>query len=415
MGRQTRTIRDARRNPHDREGLAAVSNIDQMTLEMARRASSAGGVREVVRQFTPNWFTVTMGTGVLALALNQFPLAIPGLNGVAVALWLLDIALFVLFSFLYALRWVFFFDGARRIFEHSVISMFFGAIPMGLATIVNGFLVFGIPLLGPRALSVAHTLWWADATMSVVCGLLVPYLMFTRQDHSMEKMTALWLLPIVAAEVAAASGALLVSQLPASEALGVLILSYALWAFSVPLAMSILVILLLRLVLHKLPERDMAASGWLALGPIGTGALALLLLGGDAPRVLDAANMGIVGDVAFGLGIIGGTILWGYGVWWLLLAMLKTARYIREGMPFNLGWWGFTFPLGVYSLATLALAHTTHLVFFAVAGGLLIVCLAAFWVIVATRTVHGAWHGYLFVAPCLRPGSVAGRFEADAA
>jgi C4-dicarboxylate transporter/malic acid transport protein len=392
-----------------------MGNIDQMTLEMPSHASSPGGLREVVRQFTPNWFTVTMGTGVLALALNQFPVAIPGLSGIAVALWLLNIALFVLFSFLYASRWVFFFDGARRIFGHSVVSMFLGAIPMGLATIVNGFLVFGIPLLGRPALCVAQTLWWADAAMSVVCGLLVPFLMFTRQDHSMEKMTALWLLPIVAAEVAAASGALLVPQLSASDALGVLILCYALWAFSVPLAMSVLVILLLRLVLHKLPNRDMAASGWLALGPIGTGALALLLLGGDAPRVFDAANMGNVGDVAFGLGIIGGTILWGYGVWWLLLAMLKTARYVREGMPFNLGWWGFTFPLGVYSLATLALAHATHFVFFAVAGGLLIVCLAAFWVIVATRTVHGACHGYLFVAPCLLPGSVPERFEADPA
>jgi tellurite resistance protein TehA-like permease len=69
-----------------------MGNIDRMTLEMARHASAAGGLREVVRQFTPNWFTVTMGTGVLALALNQFPVAIPGLNGVAVALWLLDIA-----------------------------------------------------------------------------------------------------------------------------------------------------------------------------------------------------------------------------------------------------------------------------------------------------------------------------------
>ena len=68
-------------------------------------------------------------------------------------------------------------------------------------------------------------------------------------------------------------------------------------------------------------------------------------------------------------------------------------------MPFNLGWWGFTFPLGVYSLATLALAQTTHVAFFSVAGAALVICLAAFWVIVAARTVHGAWHGYLFVAP----------------
>src|SRR3984957_2450340 len=111
-----------------------------MLLALDEKMTQRKPFREIVRQFTPNWFTVTMGTGVLALALNQFPVAIPGLSGIAVALWLLNIALFVLFSFLYASRWVFFFDGARRIFGHSVVSMFLGAIPMGLATIVNGFL-----------------------------------------------------------------------------------------------------------------------------------------------------------------------------------------------------------------------------------------------------------------------------------
>ncbi len=180
----------------------------------------------------------------------------------------------------------------------------------------------------------------------------------------MERMTALWLMPFVAAEVAAVSGGLLVPHLAASEAVNVLVLSYVLWAFSVPLAMSILVILLLRLVLHKLPERDMAASGWLALGPIGTGALGLLVLGSNAPRVFAAQGMEGVGEVAFGLGVIGGVMLWGYGLWWLLLAILKTARYLRGGLPFNLGWWGFTFPLGVYSLATVALANAMHLVVF---------------------------------------------------
>ena len=30
---------------------------------------------QIVRQFTPNWFTVTMGTGILSLALNQAPFA----------------------------------------------------------------------------------------------------------------------------------------------------------------------------------------------------------------------------------------------------------------------------------------------------------------------------------------------------
>jgi C4-dicarboxylate transporter/malic acid transport protein len=379
----------------------SVSTASVDGLGAAALPESTTGLRAIVQQFTPNWFTVTMGTGVLPLALNQLAGGLPIVRDVATGLWLFNIGLFALFSLLYASRWILFFDGARRIFTHPVASMFFGAIPMGLATILNGFLVFGLPLWGDPALAIAHALWWIDVALAVACGLLVPFLMFTRQEHSIEKMTAVWLLPIVAAEVAAASGALLVPHLAAAEAASVLFLSYALWAFSVPLAMSILVILILRLALYKLPDREMAVSGWLALGPIGTGALGLLLLGEAAPRVL-ADGLAHVGDAAFGLGIVGATILWGYGLWWILLAMLKTAHYARSGMPFNLGWWGFTFPLGVYALATLALAHTTHVTFFLVAGAILVVCLALLWLTVAARTLHGAWHGYLFHAPCLR-------------
>ncbi len=377
---------------------------DMVSIAPSSGPAQAGDFKEMIRQFTPNWFGATMGTGVLALALNQFPLPIPFLPEIGRALWLMNIALFVLFSCMYAARWIFFFDGARRIFQHPVVSMFFGTIPMGLATIINGFLVFGIPMWGSTALSIAHTLWWIDVAMAIACGLMIPFLMFTRQEHSLEKMTAVWLLPIVAAEVAAASGALLVPHLEPAEAYGVHIISYVLWAFSVPLAMSILVILLLRLILYKLPVRDMAASSWLALGPIGTGSLGLLLLGGNAPAIFTAQGLPVVGDVGFGIGIIGGAILWGYGAWWLMLAVLKTVRYMGEGMPFNIGWWAFTFPLGVYSLATLALARVTHFSFFSVIGGVLIVCLAGFWLLVMSRTIHGAWRGYLFFSPCLVSG-----------
>jgi tellurite resistance protein TehA-like permease len=150
----------------------------------------------------------------------------------------------------------------------------------------------------------------------------------------------------------------------------------------------------------------MAASGWVALGPIGTGALGLVLLGGDAPAIFAVAGLPDVGKVALGIGIIGGTMLWGYGAWWLLLAILKTGRYLREGLPFNLGSWGFTFPLGVYSLATLALARATRLAFFSVIGSVLVTCLAALWFIVAVLTVVGAWDGHLLVAPSSRGRAV---------
>lgn len=371
-------------------------------------------LHDIIRQFTPSWFTVTMGTGILALALNQAPFATSGVRAVAEGLWFTNIGLFVIFTALYVARWLLFPDEAIRVFSHPVMSMFFGAIPMGLATIINGFLAFGIARWGETAVAIAQSLWWVDMVMAVACGVGVPFLMFTRQDHSMEKMTAVWLLPIVAAEVTATSAGLLVPHLADPQAaLQMLVLGYALWAFSVPLAMSVIVILVLRLVLHKLPHKDMAASGWLALGPIGTGALGLLLLGADAPHAFAAAGIPGVGEVAAGIDVVTGAVLWGYGLWWLLMAVLTTARYISEGMPFNLGWWGLTFPLGVYSVATLALARQTHLTCLTATGAVLVICLALVWLAVAARTLHGAWHRYLFVSPCLIRGSIPADLAAD--
>jgi C4-dicarboxylate transporter/malic acid transport protein len=360
---------------------------------------------EVVRQFTPNWFAATMGTGILALALNQFPLAVPGLKRLGEGLWLANIGAFILCTLLYSARWVFFFQGARHIVQHNVMSMFLGAIPMGLATIINGFLAFGTSHWGNKAVHIAGALWWVDAAMALACAWLVPYLMFTRQDHRLENMTAVWLLPIVAPEVAAATGGLLIGHMEAGvPATRILLVSYALWGTSVLPAVGILAILFLRMALHKLPGREMAVSSWLSLGPIGTGALGLLLLGEQAPRVLIGAQFAEVGRAANGVGVVGAAILWGFGLWWLVLALLITLRSVREGLPFNMGWWAFTFPIGVYSVATLTLGRMTGVALLEVLGAGFVLMLAAFWLIVLGRTLHGAYHGYLFVSPCLFDG-----------
>jgi tellurite resistance protein TehA-like permease len=155
------------------------------------------------------------------------------------------------------------------------------------------------------------------------------------------------------------------------------------------------------MALHKLPHENMAASSWLALGPIGTGALGMLLLGSEAPATFAANGLESVGAMAEGIGLVAGITLWGFGLWWMLLAVLITLRYLRSGIPFNLGWWGFTFPLGVYATATLKLAALLHLGFFSVMGEGLVLCLALLWLLIMSRTLRGAWRGELFVSPCI--------------
>jgi len=124
-------------------------------------------------------------------------------------------------------------------------------------------------------------------------------------------------------------------------------------------------------------------------------------LGADSPAIFAANGFVRIGEVAEGLGLICGIALWGFGLWWMLMAVLITVRYMRAGIPFNLGWWGFTFPLGVYSLATLRLGNILNLTFFDVFGCVLVAGLALMWLIVGKRTLQGAYRGELFVSPCI--------------
>ncbi len=73
----------------------------------------------------------------------------------------------------------------------------------------------------------------------------------------------------------------------------------------------------------------------------------------------------------------------------------------RSAFPSIWAWWGFTFPLGVYALATLKLASLLQLGFFSVFGCVLVMALTLMWLIVAKRTVQGAYKGELFVSPCI--------------
>jgi hypothetical protein len=198
-------------------------------------------------------------------------------------LWLFGVALFALFSLLFVLRLALFRETLWPMLLHPVQSMFLGAIPMGLAVLLKGLLLFGVPRWGEAVYALAHALWWLDAALALLGALLVPYLMFTRQNHALEKLTAVWLLPIIAPEVAASTAGSLAPHLAAEQAQQLLVVGFVLWGVSLSLAFSLITLVLLRLALHKLPDTDFAATSWLPLGPLATGCLGLLGMGQAAP------------------------------------------------------------------------------------------------------------------------------------
>lgn len=370
---------------------------------MQKPFTQLGQRHNIIRQFTPNWFTVSMGTGVVALIVSEFPMLKALTWQLGTGLWYFNILLFVLFSVLYGLRWAFYPHEAKQIFQHPSMSLFLGTIPMALATILNGFLKYGQPIYGDTAVQIAQMLWYTDVVLALLVAWAVPFAMYRHQEHALQQMTAVWLLPIVACEVAASSGGLLLGHLAAdTHAVAILLGSYVLWGVSVLPAFAILTILMLRLVLHKLPEKELAVSSWLALGPIGTAALALLVLGNQAPTMMASLGLAQLGQLFQQVGILASLILLGFGLWWLGIAVLTTLHHAKQDLPFNLGWWGLTFPLGVYTLAILTLAQQLNLAFLYAVGYAFAAILMLLWALVATKTAQGFYQGHLFFSPCLK-------------
>lgn len=184
-------------------------------------------------------------------------------------------------------------------------------------------------------------------------------------------MTAAWLLPIVATIVAAASGGNVASVLPNPHyALWTVILSYILWGTGLPLAMTILVIYFQRLTVHKLPPREVIVSVFLPLGPLGQGGFAIMRLGKVALKIFPVTHTlqlatGNAGEILYVVGWLTAVIMWGFAVVWLFFAL---ASISRSKFPFNMGWWGFTFPLGVFAVSTTTLGKEIPSTFFDVLG-----------------------------------------------
>lgn len=352
-----------------------------------RRALWRFVVSLAVERVGPGWFTSVMGTGILALGIALSPLTAPPLHAIAAALWMATLVLFVALLLLWLAHGLRDPQALRTCLDDPVRAPLWGAPPIACLTLATGFLVIGRPLAGPALapamLVCAQALWLAGVAGSLFSSLVVPYLMFTRHDLSLEMTSGTWLLPVVPLLVASVPGALLTSSWPVGWRPSMLALSYALWGIGGILSAIIVVLFVSRLAYHRVPSGALVTTVWIVLGPIGMSIAGIDALGAAASTVWPPFGPTLrIAGLAYSLPA------WGFGVYWLALTVLVTLRAARTQLPFTLGWWAFTFPVGVLTTGTYALYGRTQASLFAAAGVAFLLLLATLWALVAGHSVR---------------------------
>jgi len=221
-------------------------------------------------------------------------------------------------------------------------SLFLGAIPMGLGTIIQMIVLICAPVWGNWVVYTAWGMWMAHAALSVIVAFYLPFILTQQKsDTALSTITALHLFPVIATIFASATGSTVASALSIpAQALATVIASYILWGIGMLAAFMIMTIYFQRLALHKVPPREAIVSVFIPIGPPSLGGFAAMELGRVAMDVFPKTYTihQSAGVVLYDMGVIVGLVLWGFALLWIFFAV-ATIFYAKR-FPFNMGWWG---------------------------------------------------------------------------
>lgn len=150
-----------------------------------------------------------------------------------------------------------------------------------------------------------------------------------RQDHSLAKMTAVWLLPFVTIIVASSTGGdIAVPMLQHYRTLAILTagFSFTMVLIGLSLACMMITIYLLRLIVHGPPDISLILSAFIVLGPLGQGGFSLLASGQNISMLLPAhmqsnfPNSPLTGQILYGVAFAGAYLAWSAGFCWVIIA-----------------------------------------------------------------------------------------------
>lgn len=340
-----------------------------------------------LRGFHPGWFGAVMGTGIVAVAASLNPGAFASLAApartLAQSLAVLAAAVAVVLIVPYLGRILRHPDAAIADLRDPVAGAMYATLPGGILVLAAVAAAVGPTWFSPAVVrDLVAGLAWVGVPLAFVMSLVFGYLLYVRSGLLLESTNGGWFMPPVVNVVVPLVLVPLIPGAPPATARALLLASYGFWGMGFVLYLLIVTMLHHRLVVHPLPHAGLAPSLWIGLGPLGVGALALVKMAAAGTGVF-----GPSGPTVAVLSRLAATALWGFGVWWLAAAALLLLRYRRSGpLPYGIGWWAFTFPLGAYTVATLSLARVWDLRWLEYGGAALFVVLGVFWLTVAART-----------------------------
>jgi len=298
-----------------------------------------------IKNFAPSWFASIMGTGILAISCMLFSNYLPFLKNISVYLFWFNVFMFFLFLIFWVLRWFLYFENAKKDLFHPVISSFYPTIAVALLVIAGGFIII------QHNIRLAEIFWISGALLMIFFAFLIPFIMFTHENIKISHINPGWYIPPVGLIVIPIAGAFFEPLSTGVYKEIVTIINFLGYGAGFFLYIALLAIIIYRLILHSPLPGTISPTLWINLGPIGAGNIALI-------NIVSKTSFITVKEPFY----IFALVFWGFGLWWLVMSIIMTLRYIKRAeLNYSMSWWAFIFPLGAYTASTHLISKTIHL------------------------------------------------------
>ncbi len=334
-------------------------------------------MKKFIERFNLAWGAAVMGTGVLSILSSQ-----AGGPFAAAALVLFGINTLVL---AYALVcWILMWFAAPKKIESIVNDasklVFLPTVPIGVVVYASNLMSLRGRYFPGLAPIFPAMLWLTASVLLIVLAVHFLDRIFASPAIEIQHSTFGWLIPPVALLVIPLGAPAVVGAFSPQFAQLLVLLSLAGWGAGFFAYLFVNAAITHRYFFHEMPVNQMTPTVWVGLGPVGAGAAGLLSLTQAADKMPGLQG---IGNIGYFLAVM----IWGFGFVWYLVSLVLTARKaIFERIPYTMGFWAFTFPLGAFALATRLLALRTGFAAVDVLFWILFANLWVFWLVTAFRT-----------------------------
>ncbi|KAF2666420.1 hypothetical protein BT63DRAFT_482177 [Microthyrium microscopicum] len=353
--------RFSKENPQDEP------DIESISTPQPSRLSSA------IQTFSPNWYAICMNTGLLGTLLHQFPYKFHGSDTISTCFWVLNIALFILFTTIQIIRHILFPKAALRQTLATMDELcFWGCVPIALVTIIAQTALNGsnTSSWGEKAQHnftvLAFVLWWIDVAIMLVVAWVAYYLIAKRRMAADIPIPSFIFLPAVGTTTVGLVGGIIANYsygASARLAVPVVLVSYLLEGFGWWLAILIYPVFLGELWSKGLPIPFRMPTLMMLVGPAGQTAAALNVLSSAAIKHFGNYDKGTFLTVESAKTLQGGSmglalLFLGFDIFWAIFVIVALAeagwkKQLKLGMP----WWSTIFPIGTMNTTFLVMGQ----------------------------------------------------------